>query len=75
MASELAQHLQCSGEEASIHLMSLSPYEMKQLIHFILSGKEFGIVKSGKLMCTSFSAVFSVIYIIQIIFENQVCFF
>ena len=48
MASELAQHLQCSGEDASFHLMSLSPYEMKQLIHFILSGKEFGIVKSGE---------------------------
>ena len=49
MASELAQHLQCSGEDASTHLMNLSPFEMKQLIHFILSGKEFGIVKSGTL--------------------------
>lgn len=46
MASELARHLKCSGEDASIQLMSLSPYEMKRLIHNILSGKEFGITKS-----------------------------
>jgi len=49
MASELARHLKCSGEEASMHLMSLSPFEMKQLIHNILSGKEFGVIKSSKL--------------------------
>lgn len=45
MASELARHLKCSGEEASMQLMSLSPYEMKRLICNILSGKEFGITK------------------------------
>nr|XP_026696670.1 phosphorylase b kinase regulatory subunit alpha, liver isoform-like isoform X2 [Ciona intestinalis] len=46
MASELARHLSCSGEEASTHLMSLSPFEMKQLILNVLSGKEFGVIKS-----------------------------
>lgn len=30
------------GEEASQHLLNLSPYEMKTLLHHILSGKEFG---------------------------------
>ena len=48
MASELARLLRCSGEDASTHLMSLSPYEMKRLIHHILSGKEFDVVKSGE---------------------------
>ena len=57
MASELARHLQCDGEAASSHLMSLSPYEMKQLIHFILSGKEFGFSKSGEDFATLFEAV------------------
>ncbi|RUS87688.1 hypothetical protein EGW08_004529 [Elysia chlorotica] len=41
MASELARTLQCSGEEASDHLLNLSPFEMKTLLHHILSGKEF----------------------------------
>lgn len=31
-----------SGEEASQHLLNLSPFEMKTLLHHILSGKEFG---------------------------------
>nr|XP_039256561.1 phosphorylase b kinase regulatory subunit alpha, skeletal muscle isoform-like isoform X2 [Styela clava] len=53
MASELARHLKCSGEEASIQLMSLSPYEMKRLIHNILSGKEFGITKSERTHASS----------------------
>ena len=35
------------GEEASDQLLNLSPYEMKTLLHHILSGKEFG-VQSGK---------------------------
>ncbi|KAK3769886.1 hypothetical protein RRG08_036931 [Elysia crispata] len=43
MASELARTLQCSGEEASDHLLNLSPFEMKTLLHHILSGKEFVI--------------------------------
>lgn len=43
MASELARTLKCSGDEASDHLMNLSPFEMKTLLHHILSGKEFVI--------------------------------
>ncbi len=35
------------GEEASDQLLNLSPYEMKTLLHHILSGKEFGI-SNGK---------------------------
>ena len=31
------------GDEASDQLMNLSPYEMKTLLHHILSGKEFEI--------------------------------
>ena len=46
MASELGRALKCSGEEASEHLLNLSPYEMKTLLHHILSGKEF-CVKAG----------------------------
>ena len=36
-----------SGEEASDHLLNLSPFEMKTLLHHILSGKEF-IIRAGK---------------------------
>lgn len=43
MASELARTLKCTGDEASDHLMNLSPFEMKTLLHHILSGKEFVI--------------------------------
>ncbi|XP_067352093.1 phosphorylase b kinase regulatory subunit alpha, liver isoform isoform X1 [Channa argus] len=46
MATELARSLHCSGEEASESLMSLSPFEMKSLLHHILSGKEFGVERS-----------------------------
>ncbi|KAI8508461.1 hypothetical protein Bbelb_135600 [Branchiostoma belcheri] len=31
------------SEEASEHLMSLSPFDLKTLLHHILSGKEFGV--------------------------------
>ncbi|XP_076326518.1 putative phosphorylase b kinase regulatory subunit alpha isoform X3 [Tachypleus tridentatus] len=47
MASELARSLKCSGDEASEHLLNLSPFEMKTLLHHILSGKEF-VVKSAR---------------------------
>ncbi|CAE1251884.1 Probable phosphorylase b kinase regulatory subunit alpha,Phosphorylase b kinase regulatory subunit alpha, liver isoform [Acanthosepion pharaonis] len=43
MASEMARTLKCTGEEASDHLLNLSPFEMKTLLHHILSGKEFVI--------------------------------
>lgn len=46
MATELARSLHCSGEEASESLMSLSPFDMKNLLHHILSGKEFGVGRS-----------------------------
>lgn len=36
------------GEEASESLMNLSPFDMKNLLHHILSGKEFGVERSGK---------------------------
>ena len=39
-----------SGEEASDQLLNLSPYEMKTLLHHILSGKEFG-VSQGLCFC------------------------
>ncbi|TSL34647.1 Phosphorylase b kinase regulatory subunit alpha, skeletal muscle isoform [Bagarius yarrelli] len=43
MATELGQSLNCSDEEATESLMSLSPFELKNLLHHILSGKEFGV--------------------------------
>lgn len=47
MATELSRTLICDGEEASEHLLNLSPFEMKNLLHHIISGKEFAI-SSGK---------------------------
>jgi len=32
-----------AGEDASDQLLNLSPFEMKTLLHHILSGKEFGV--------------------------------
>lgn len=49
MASELARALMCDGVEASEHLLNLSPYEMKTLLHHIISGKEF-IIRSGNFL-------------------------
>nr|CAD7398298.1 unnamed protein product [Timema poppensis] len=48
MATELSRTLVCSGEEASEHLLNLSPFEMKNLLHHILSGKEFAISSVGR---------------------------
>jgi hypothetical protein len=36
------------AEEATEGLMNLSPSAMKNLLHHILSGKEFGVERSGK---------------------------
>jgi len=46
---DLSQLVACllTGEEASDQLLNLSPYEMKTLLHHILSGKEFD-VSSGE---------------------------
>lgn len=37
-------------EEATESLMSLSPSELKNLLHHILSGKEFGVQRHGQLL-------------------------
>lgn len=49
MAKELSRTLNCDGEQASEHLLNLSPFEMKNLLYHILSGKEFA-VSSGKFL-------------------------
>lgn len=43
MAKELSRTLNCDGEVASDHLLNLSPFEMKNLLYHILSGKEFAV--------------------------------
>ncbi|CAH2979538.1 unnamed protein product [Chilo suppressalis] len=48
MATELSRTLSCNGEEASEHLLNLSPFEMKNLLYHILSGKEFAINSVGR---------------------------
>uniref|UniRef100_A0A1B6E1M5 Phosphorylase b kinase regulatory subunit n=1 Tax=Clastoptera arizonana TaxID=38151 RepID=A0A1B6E1M5_9HEMI len=48
MATELSRTLMCSGDEASEHLLNLSPFEMKNLLHHIMSGKEFAISSVGR---------------------------
>ncbi|CAH1964742.1 unnamed protein product [Acanthoscelides obtectus] len=48
MATELSRTLICDGDEASEHLLNLSPFEMKNLLHHILSGKEFAISSVGR---------------------------
>ncbi|KAK6641154.1 hypothetical protein RUM44_012863 [Polyplax serrata] len=48
MATELCRSLGCSGDEASEHLLNLSPFEMKSLLHHILSGKEFALTSVGQ---------------------------
>jgi hypothetical protein len=41
--SALKDDVDTVGEEASDQLLNLSPFEMKTLLHHILSGKEFGV--------------------------------
>lgn len=43
MATELARTLKCGGDEASEYLLNLSPFEMKNLLYHIMSGKEFAV--------------------------------
>ena len=45
MLGELKRTLQSSDEDTNDHLLNLSPYEIKCLLHIILSGKEFGITE------------------------------
>lgn len=56
MATELARSLNCSGKEASESLMNLSPFDMKSLLHHILSGKEFGVERSVRPIHSSMSS-------------------
>ncbi|KAG8137310.1 hypothetical protein E2320_004576, partial [Naja naja] len=44
------------GEEASESLMNLSPFDMKNLLHHILSGKEFGVERSMRPLDSSTSS-------------------
>ncbi|KAM7377023.1 hypothetical protein PAMA_013691 [Pampus argenteus] len=60
MATELAQSLNCSGEEATESLMGLSPSELKNLLHHILSGKEFGVQRSVREMDAGVSPAISI---------------
>ncbi|XP_066496077.1 phosphorylase b kinase regulatory subunit alpha, skeletal muscle isoform isoform X2 [Tiliqua scincoides] len=60
MATELAQSLSCSAEEATESLMNLSPSDMKSLLHHILSGKEFGVERSVRSMDSAMSASVSI---------------
>ncbi|XP_071056411.1 probable phosphorylase b kinase regulatory subunit alpha isoform X1 [Onthophagus taurus] len=48
MATELSRTLICDSEDASEHLLNLSPFEMKNLLHHIISGKEFAISSVGR---------------------------
>lgn len=60
MATELAQSLRCSAEEAREGLMNLSPSAMKNLLHYILSGKEFGVERSVRPTDTNLSPAISI---------------
>ncbi|TRY54579.1 hypothetical protein DNTS_001580 [Danionella cerebrum] len=60
MATELAQSLNCSGDEATESLMKLSPSELKNLLHHILSGKEFGVQRSVRSVEPGVSPVISI---------------
>lgn len=61
MASELARTIKCAADVASDHLLNLSPFEMKNLLHHIMSGKEFNIgsARSGTFFISSRSSKLS----------------
>ncbi|XP_035872674.1 phosphorylase b kinase regulatory subunit alpha, skeletal muscle isoform isoform X3 [Phyllostomus discolor] len=60
MATELAQSLRCSAEEATDSLMNLSPSAMKNLLHHILSGQEFGVERSVRRSDSNISPAISI---------------
>nr|XP_056715196.1 phosphorylase b kinase regulatory subunit alpha, skeletal muscle isoform [Euleptes europaea] len=60
MATELAQSLSCSAEEATESLMNLSPSDMKNLLHHILSGKEFGVERSVRSLDSALTPTVSI---------------
>ncbi len=47
MVAELKRTLNCTIEQSTDHLLNLSPFEMKTLLHMIISGQELGIT-AGK---------------------------
>ncbi|KAM9451134.1 LOW QUALITY PROTEIN: phosphorylase b kinase regulatory subunit alpha, skeletal muscle isoform [Clarias gariepinus] len=54
MVTELAQSLNCSGEDATESLMNLAPCELKTLLLQILSAKEFRVRRS---VCSAGSGI------------------
>lgn len=63
MAKELSRTLNCDGEQASEHLLNLSPFEMKNLLYHILSGKEFAISSGNWFRIFIFISLFTEIRI------------
>ena len=47
MIGELKRTLFCTVEEATDHLLNLSPFEIKILLQMILSGRELGVASSA----------------------------
>ncbi|XP_056586688.1 phosphorylase b kinase regulatory subunit alpha, skeletal muscle isoform isoform X4 [Triplophysa dalaica] len=60
MVTELAQSLNCTGEEATESLINMSPSELKNFLLHILSGKEFGVQKSVRSTGNVISSAISV---------------
>lgn len=59
---ELSRTLICSGEEASEHLLNVSPFEMKNLLHHIMSGKEFLISSGNNIFYFQLQLIFYLLY-------------
>lgn len=73
MASELARTIKCAADVASDHLLNLSPFEMKNLLHHIMSGKEFNIGSGQSVASASTCAAWEVldlVYLRFIFFKN-----
>jgi phosphorylase kinase alpha/beta subunit len=58
MIIELKRTLSCDIEEATDHLLNLSPFELKVLLHMILSGKEMTTTSSKLLEMNHFLSTF-----------------
>ena len=43
MCGELQRMLKCAADEATETLVNLCPYDMKNLLYHIISGKDFGL--------------------------------
>lgn len=55
MATELSRSYKCSDEEAGDRLLNLSPFEVKALLHHILSGREFKVNNLRRGLSSSFN--------------------